>query len=221
MFPKHYCLQLKSFAFYSCFQIPVSLLQSGTHTGDYFIGGASLFKPLDGFFFTLHGANFVINISGNTQWHFKWNTNEKTLLFLVTRFSQIWKEITVKLAESYLSFLNGIGCCHYSAKLSFSSPLDRNYASFGATVGRKLKYDIFRGKKRFHEAKRELLPLAFGTHFCFVGSCRCERVHPRCTDPFLDHSNQSINQYMLIHQLIDEETLPSTGITDEDYAFNF
>lgn len=53
----------------------VSLLQSGTHTGDYFICGAVLLKPLDSFFFTPHRANFVINISGNIRWHFKWNTN--------------------------------------------------------------------------------------------------------------------------------------------------
>lgn len=158
MFPKHYCLQLQSFAFYSRFQIAVSLLQSGTHTGDYFICGAFLFKPLDGFFFTPHRANFVINISGNTQWHFKWNTNEKTLLFLVTLFSQIWKEITIKLPESYLSFLNCLGCCHYSAKLSISSPLDRNYAPFGVTVGGKLKHDVFRGKKNSMRHKENYLP---------------------------------------------------------------
>ena len=37
----------QSVAFYSCFRTTTSLLQSGTHSGDYFICGAFLFKPLD------------------------------------------------------------------------------------------------------------------------------------------------------------------------------
>lgn len=40
----------QSVAFYSCFRTTTSLLQSGTHSGDYFICGAFLFKPLDGSF---------------------------------------------------------------------------------------------------------------------------------------------------------------------------
>lgn len=48
-----------------------SLRQSGTHTGDYFICGAFLFTLLDGCLFTAHAAHLGINISGNTQWHFK------------------------------------------------------------------------------------------------------------------------------------------------------
>lgn len=173
MFPKHCCLQWQSFAFFLAPRFPTSLLQSGTHTGDYFIRGAFLFMPLDGFLFTLQAANFVINISGNTQWHFKWNTNEKTLLFLATVSPQIWKEITIKLPKSHLSFFKLPQLSLFCQTLYFYP--------FGAKVGRKLKHDTFRENHSLRHRK-ELLPLVLVTYFCFVGSCHCECVNPCCTN---------------------------------------
>lgn len=153
-------------------------------------------------------ANFVINISGSTQWHFKWNTNYKILLFLVTLFSQIWKEIAIKWPKAHLSLLNSLGCCHGSAKFSISSPLDRNCAPLEQQWGEN--WSLMDPENRSRSAWLVLL----------LGWL----LQLRLCESMLHQHNfwiVAINQYKLVGQLIDKESRYLTEIIDEEYALYF
>lgn len=203
IFPKHYYLQLQSFPW---------LCSNLEHT----LGTISFVAPSCSWLWMVpfsHYRQLILSLTFQETHSGILSEIQirKLYCFLVTLFSQIWKEITIKLLVKFI-FLKLPQLLSLFHQTFYFSPLRQKLCPFGARMGKKLKPDTLRRKI-----------VLWGTNTWHILLLCCLLQLWMCE--FMLHWHNFwiiiINQFKMVSQLVDEDSLHLTDIIDEEYSLRF